>query len=289
MSTYKSACLPLFSCSHVSLLFCSLILKILFVYFLNNIIMTTESTLKCQVCINNNFTSERMPQQSVTSWKWGGLLRFVFSYALPVTQHYKRRTVQETWIHSIQKIRAKSMHCLGEAILCYSELTFSVVSKKNWNTKGKSMMCALYILQLVKRHILGWSDVEQWRNQARSHIHYQVTLGWRREWASEWVSEWASEWASEWVSEWVGWWVSEWEWVSINSVKKKILKNFIKTCWKGLGSFWRHFELNQCSQAAKLMLVFGWYFGLEKPCSSWLLIYSTTALYNNHISENVNF
>ena len=52
----------------------------------------------------------------------------------------------------------ESMYCLREAILHYPELSPSVVNEKSWNTKednGKSMMHALYILQLAKRNISG--------------------------------------------------------------------------------------------------------------------------------------
>ena len=38
------------------------------------------------------------------------------------------------------------------------------VSKDEWNTKedtGKSLEYALYVLQYAKRHLLGWSNVEQ--------------------------------------------------------------------------------------------------------------------------------
>ena len=125
----------------------------------------------------------------------GGLLHFILSYATPVTWHYKSRTVQETWMHSIQKI-LESMHCLREAISCYCELTPSIVSKNNWNTKedkGKSMMHVLYILWLAKRHILGQSNIEQWGNQACSHIHCRVTLSWRHQWVCEWLSEGVSQ------------------------------------------------------------------------------------------------
>jgi len=50
---------------------------------------------------------------------------------------------------------------------------------------GKTMMWALELLQLVKRHISGWSDIEQWRNQACSYSHYQVTLVWRHQSVSQ--------------------------------------------------------------------------------------------------------
>jgi len=44
----------------------------------------------------------------------------------------------------------------GSHIVFLLELTPSVVSEKDWNTKEdnyKSMMCVLYVLQLVKKHI----------------------------------------------------------------------------------------------------------------------------------------
>ena len=45
---------------------------------------------------------------------------------------------------------------------------------------GKTMMQTMELLRLVKRHISGWSDVEQWRNWASSYSHYRVTLVWRQ-------------------------------------------------------------------------------------------------------------
>jgi len=44
-------------------------------------------------------------------------------------------------------------------------------NKDEWDTKegrGKSMKNALYVQRYGKRHLSGWSDVEQWKNQARS-------------------------------------------------------------------------------------------------------------------------
>jgi len=52
------------------------------------------------------------------------------------------------------------------------------VSKDEWNTKdtGKSLKNALHVLRCAKRHLSGWSDVKQWRNQACSLSCYQVRL-----------------------------------------------------------------------------------------------------------------
>jgi len=53
-----------------------------------------------------------------------------------------------------------------------------VVSENEGDTKegpGKSMRNALYVQQHGKRHLSGWSDVEQWKNQVRSLSHCWVT------------------------------------------------------------------------------------------------------------------
>jgi len=52
-----------------------------------------------------------------------------------------------------------------------TKLTLFVVHKDEWYTKesrAKSMKNALYIQRYGKRHLLGWSNVEQQKNQARS-------------------------------------------------------------------------------------------------------------------------
>jgi len=44
-----------------------------------------------------------------------------------------------------------------------------MVSKDEWGTKegtGKFMKNMLYEQQYPKRHLSGWSNVEQWKNQA---------------------------------------------------------------------------------------------------------------------------
>jgi len=56
-----------------------------------------------------------------------------------------------------------------------TKLTLFTVSKDEWNTKedtGKSLKNVLDVLRYTKRHLLGWSDVEQWKNQAGSLSHY---------------------------------------------------------------------------------------------------------------------
>jgi len=65
-----------------------------------------------------------------------------------------------------------------------TNLMLFIVSKDEWNTKedtGKFLKNALNVLQCAKRHLLGWSDVEQWKNQACSLSRYLVTLVWRHQ------------------------------------------------------------------------------------------------------------
>ena len=72
-----------------------------------------------------------------------------------------------------------------------TKLTLFTVSKDEWNTKedtGKSLKNALHVLWCAKRHLSGWSDVEQWKNQARSLSRYRVTLVWRHQAGRQLVS-----------------------------------------------------------------------------------------------------
>jgi len=65
-----------------------------------------------------------------------------------------------------------------------TKLMLFAVSKDGWNTKedtGKSLKNTLYILQYAKRYLSGWSDSEQWKNQASSLSHYRVMLVWRHQ------------------------------------------------------------------------------------------------------------
>ena len=65
-----------------------------------------------------------------------------------------------------------------------TKLTLFNVSKDEWNTKedtDKSLKNALHVQLYAKRHLSGWSDVEQWKNQAHSLSRYRVTLVWRHQ------------------------------------------------------------------------------------------------------------
>ena len=54
---------------------------------------------------------------------------------------------------------------------------------------GRTMMQALELLWLAKRHIFRRSDVEEWRNQVCSYSHYQVMCVWRHHSVSQSVGQ----------------------------------------------------------------------------------------------------
>ena len=125
-------------------------------------------------------------------------------------------------------------------------------------------MCTLYVLQLMKKHILGRSDIEQWRNQACSHIFCWV---WLKVSASEWVR-------SELVS--IKFWLSR----KFLKFHKNLLEGFkvvtLRHFWTWLSLtntpklFWRNIEAG-----------FWVIFGLQKPYSSQSLIYIYTVWFKH--------
>jgi len=73
-----------------------------------------------------------------------------------------------------------------------TESTLFAVSKDEWNIKegtGKFMKNILYILQYVKRHLSGQSNIEQWKNQVRSLSHCRAMLIWRHQADRQLVSQ----------------------------------------------------------------------------------------------------
>ena len=84
-----------------------------------------------------------------------------------------------------QRKPSRATTCLFKPLL--------TVSKDEWNIKegtGKSLKNALHVLQYAKRHHSGWSNVEQWKNQAGSLSRYRVTLVWRHQLVSQFVGNW---------------------------------------------------------------------------------------------------
>jgi len=59
-----------------------------------------------------------------------------------------------------------------------------MLNKDEWNTKedtDKSLKNALHVPRYAKRYLSGWSNVEQWKNQAGSLSCYSVMLVWRHQ------------------------------------------------------------------------------------------------------------
>jgi len=83
---------------------------------------------------------------------------------------------------AINAITKSSMKPWNGASYVPQIVTYAVVDKRNQEQRrtkvsvGRTMMRALELQRLAKRHISGWSNVEQWRNQTHS---YRVTLVWR--------------------------------------------------------------------------------------------------------------
>ena len=114
--------------------------------------------------------------------------------------------------------------------------TLCIISEGNTKErKAKSMMPALYVLRLAQRHILGRSDVKQWKNQARSFIHYWV-MCWRHQLVSHMQ----------------------------NNKNLKFCKNFLE----GVGIILKAF-LGLAIPSQNLRLVWQWNFGAKKHKSGY--------------------
>ena len=59
-------------------------------------------------------------------------------------------------------------HYAKEAIMCTTKSILFAVNKDMEHKKdtGKSIKNTVYILQYVKRHLSGWSDIKQWKIKA---------------------------------------------------------------------------------------------------------------------------
>jgi len=57
-----------------------------------------------------------------------------------------------------------NFHYAKEAIMCYHQINTLLLNKDEWNTKedaDKSLKNTLYVLWYAKKHLSGWSDIEQ--------------------------------------------------------------------------------------------------------------------------------
>jgi len=85
---------------------------------------------------------------------------FVTSYVQPIIQQYESKTVEKELFQSKKPLQTISVTKGNHHV----QSTLFVVNKDEWDTKeglGKSMKNALYVQWYGKRHLSGWSDVEQ--------------------------------------------------------------------------------------------------------------------------------
>jgi len=93
---------------------------------------------------------------------------FIASYVQPVMQQYKSTTVKKSFWN--QSNHYENFH--------YKWIHHVPTTKEGC---GKSIKNALHVQQYGKRHLLGWSNVKQWKNQAFSLSHCLVTWIWRHQ------------------------------------------------------------------------------------------------------------
>jgi len=118
------------------------------------------------------------PVISVIIW------RFVASYLQPVIQQYESTTVWKELLQPkepLRKLRTISVMNGSDHVPTTKSTLFSSEQRYIKEGTGKSMKNALYVQQYGKRHLLSWSNIEQWKNQAHSLSHCRVTLVWRHQ------------------------------------------------------------------------------------------------------------
>jgi len=114
----------------------------------------------------------------------GTRLPYYINYHLksevPITLHFQLCSTYYTavWIDNSLKstsaikvatMNTKDTFCYERKLSCATTKSTFTVSKDQCDTKekiGKSMKNELYTLKYAKRHLLGRSNVDQWRNQA---------------------------------------------------------------------------------------------------------------------------
>ena len=142
----------------------------------------TTATLKERMGSKYFFTWTRVPivNYMLESERWS--LCFVCSYAPliahlmhSITNKEQHKELLYAESRSLQKMQMKNM----TKPVPYHSIMSCKMQIDSTKDKGYSMICVLYTLQLVKRHISGRSNVEQWRNQTHSPFLCWVMLGWR--------------------------------------------------------------------------------------------------------------
>ena len=134
---------------------------------------------------------------SIIIWKWGihyvslstifNLLHSNTNWDLIKKHLYNQGSHYE-------KYRWFPLHMQGrKPSRATTKSTLFAVSKDEWNTNEDTGWCmknALYVLRYAyQMYILDWSDVENWKNQARSVSCYRVMLVWRHQLGSQSVTK----------------------------------------------------------------------------------------------------
>ena len=88
----------------------------------------------------------------------------------PVTQHFGSRTVWKAPLQTKQSLWKYGWFPKPPRAITKSTL---LLSKED---TGKSIKNALYVLRCAKRHLSGQSNVEQWKNQARTLAIIELRL-----------------------------------------------------------------------------------------------------------------
>jgi len=149
---------------------------------------------------------------------------------LPSYINYHLKSEQKNESTTVWKATTKitdNFHCKWKPSQAY----LNSLGEDKWETKedtGKSIKNTLYIQWCGNRHLSGWSDVEQWKNQVHILSSCWVMLVWR---ISYLVSQSVNQSVSKWVSQSVH-----------HSVDNNCLKNSVATFWKWI---WKLVLCNQ--------------------------------------------
>ena len=136
-------------------------------------------------------------QVLTTIWKYGKFthdsehpydeakdwLCFVFSAVVIFTEYFKQKdsVIKPSAIAAVTKSSMKSWSsATANCHLCCSGKRNGEQRVTKLSFDG-TMMQALELLRLAKRHVSGWSGIEQWRNQAHSLSSYRIRLFWRHQ------------------------------------------------------------------------------------------------------------
>ena len=135
--------------------------------------------------MENSLLTAHAPTIEESQWKgeWAGVWRF--------TKRFKQRiNLRNTSaITAVTKSSIKPRRGTAVNLHLRSYWERKRTQRRNKKDKGNTMMHTLKLLCLVKRHISGRSDNDQWRNQACSLNCFWITLVWSRQSDSQSVSQ----------------------------------------------------------------------------------------------------